>query len=58
MLAIQALKKQEILLVRKAALIYGVPNLTLHNQLYGIDNRVESRVNLTKLTKIKENSIK
>ena len=58
LLAIQALKKQEKLSVSEAARIYDIPRTTLQDRIRGVHNRVESRANSFKLTKIKENSLK
>jgi predicted transcriptional regulator len=58
LIAIQAIKKQEKLSIRQAAEIYNIPYTTLYARLHGRKNRVESRANSTKLTEIKENSLK
>lgn len=57
LLAIQAIKKQGKLSIRKAADIYDVPRSTLHARLHGRENRVELRANCFKLTEIEENSL-
>ena len=58
LLAIQAIKKQEKLSIRQAALTYDIPYTTLYARLHGRQNRVESYPNSSKLTKIEENSLK
>ena len=58
LLAIQAIKKQEKLLIREAARIYNIPYTTLYARLRGRQNRVELRANSFKLTEIEENSLK
>ena len=57
LLAIQAIKKQGKLSIRKAADTYDVPRSTLHARLHGRENRVELRANCFKLTEIEENSL-
>src|SRR3978361_957890 len=58
LVAIQAIKKQEKLTIRQAALIYDIPRATLQDRLKGVENRVELRANSSKLTEIEENSLK
>lgn len=58
LLAIQAIKKQEKLSIRQAALIYDIPKSTLYERIHGVKNRVESRAKSFKLTEIEENSLK
>ncbi|KAJ5938289.1 hypothetical protein N7466_001423 [Penicillium verhagenii] len=52
------IKKQEKLSIRQAAEIYDIPKSTLYDRINGVNNRVESRANSTKLTEIEENSLK
>ena len=58
LLAIQAIKKQEISAIREAARRFNVPESTLRTHLRRTIFRANSRVNLSKLTKIKEKSLK
>ena len=44
-LAISALKKQQISSVRQAARVYTVPESTLRDRLHGSVNRAEKRAN-------------
>jgi hypothetical protein len=57
LLAIQAIKNQEISSVRKAARIYNVPETTLRDRRHGTTNRAISRANSHKLTEIEEESL-
>ena len=57
LLAIQAIKNQEISSVHKAAHIYKVPETTLCEHCHGIINRVISCTNSHKLTEIEEQSL-
>jgi hypothetical protein len=45
LLAIQAIKNQEISSIRGAARCFNVPKSTLRTRLYGVKNRADSRVN-------------
>lgn len=58
LLAIQAIEKREKLSIREAARIYDVPRTTLQARIHGRKNRVDLRVNSSKLTKTEENSLK
>ena len=57
LLAIQAIKNQEIASIRQAALYYNVPKSTLYTRLHGTTNRSETRANSHKLTEIEEESL-
>jgi hypothetical protein len=57
LLAIQALKNQEIASTREAARRFNVPNSTLSTRLKGVQNRAISRANSHKLTDIEEESL-
>ena len=57
LLAIQAIKNQEISTVTRAACTFNVPRSTLRRRLQGVQNRVESRANSHKLTEIEEESL-
>jgi hypothetical protein len=58
LLAIQAIKNQEISSIREAARIFAVPRSTLITRLRGVQNRASSRSNSHKLTEIEEESLK
>jgi transposase len=58
LLAIQAIKKEEISSIRDAANRFQVPRSTLQRRLRGTSNRAESRANNHKLTQIDEDSLK
>ena len=57
LLAIQAIKKQEITSIQEAANQFNVPRTTLRRRLTGCTNRHESRANNHKLTQIEEESL-
>ncbi|CDM38174.1 Probable transposable element [Penicillium roqueforti FM164] len=57
LLAIQAIKSQEISSIREAARRFDVPETTLRRRLRGITNRATSRANSHKLTEIEEESL-
>jgi hypothetical protein len=57
LLAIQAIKNQEITSVREAARCFNVPRTTLQDRLRGHQPRAETRANSHKLTAIKEESL-
>ena len=57
LLAIQAIKKQEIPSIREAARRFNVPFSSLRNRLNGLTNRSETRANCQKLTDIEEDSL-
>jgi hypothetical protein len=57
LLAIQAIKNQEISNIARAAYTFNVPRSTLRRRLQGVQNRVESRANNHKLTEIEEESL-
>jgi hypothetical protein len=57
LLAIQAIKNQDISNVTRAAYTFNVPRSTLRRRLQGVQNRVESRANSHKLTEIEEESL-
>ncbi|RJE25947.1 Pogo transposable element [Aspergillus sclerotialis] len=57
LLAIQAIKKQEISTIREAARRFEVPKSTLLRRLNNIPNRAETRANNYKLTEIEEESL-
>ena len=50
LLAIQAIKNQEISSVRQAARVYIVPESSLQDQLHSSTNRAEKRANGHKMT--------
>ena len=54
LLAIQAIKNQEISNTARAAYTFNVPRSTLRRRLQGVQNRAESRANSHKLTEIGE----
>jgi hypothetical protein len=56
-LAISALKKQEIRNVREAARVYNVPRTTLQRRLNGQSFRAETRANGHKMTQNEEESL-
>lgn len=58
LLAIEAIKKQEIPSIREAARWFDVPRTTLQDRLHGHQNRGEARANNHKLTQIEEESLK
>ena len=58
LLAIQAIKNQEISATREAARRYNVPRSTLSARLRGVTNRANSRANSHKLTEIEEESLR
>ena len=58
LLAIQAIKKQEISSIQEAARLFNIPRTTLRRRLAGTTNRVETRANSHKLTKIEEDSLR
>ena len=57
MLAVQAIKKQEIDSIREAVRRFNVPKSTLLRRLNNTPNRIESRANNHKLTEIEEESL-
>ncbi|CRL20012.1 Helix-turn-helix, Psq [Penicillium camemberti] len=57
LLAIQAIKKQEISAIREAARRFNIPESTLRSRLRGTTFRANSRANLYKLTEIEEESL-
>ena len=57
LLAIQAIKKQEIRAIREAARHFNVPESTLRARLRGTTIRSETRANSHKLTEIEEQSL-
>jgi hypothetical protein len=57
LLAIQAIKNQEIRAIREAARIFEVPETSLRRRLNGSTNRAETRANGHKLTQIEEESL-
>ena len=57
LLAVQAIKKQEISTICEAARRFSVPKSTLSTRLQGRQNCVNSRANSHKLTEIKEQSL-
>ena len=57
MLAIQAIKKQEILSISEAARHFGIPQTILRDRLHGHQNRSKARANSHKLTKLEEESL-
>jgi hypothetical protein len=58
LLAIQAIKNQEISTIQEAARLFNIPRTTLRRRLAGTANRVETRVNSYKLTQIEEESLR
>ena len=54
LVAIQAIKNQEKLTIRQAALIYDILRATLQDRLKGVENLVELRANSSKLTEIEK----
>ena len=54
LLAIQALKKDQILSIRAAARSYGIPHTTLVDRLHGCPTRKDSQSKNQKLTPIEE----
>ena len=57
LLAVQAIKKQEISTIREAARRFNVPKSTLSTRLQDRQNCANSRANSHKLTEIKEQSL-
>jgi hypothetical protein len=57
LLAIQAIKNQELSSIRKAAEVFDVPRSTLTTRLNGITYRAETRANSHKLTTFEEQSL-
>ena len=57
LLAIQAIKKQEIISIREAARHFTVPEATLRRRLRGVPSRSETRANGFKLDAIEEESL-
>lgn len=57
LLAIQAIKTQQISAIREAARRFNVPRSTLSTRLQGVQNRANSRANSHKLTEIEEQSL-
>ena len=57
LLAIQAIKNQEISSVHKAVCIYKVSETTIHQHHHSIRNRAISCANSHKLTEIEEESL-
>src|SRR3954452_18080676 len=57
LLAIQAIKKQEITSIREAARHFNIPRTTLQDRLHGHQSRAEIRPNGYKLTEIEEQSL-
>jgi hypothetical protein len=57
LLAIKAIKNQEITSIREAARRFEVPHSTLYDRLRGYQFRRESRANGHKLTEIEEKSL-
>ena len=57
LLAIQAIKKQEINSICEAVCHFNVPKSTLLRRLINTPNRIESRANNHKLTEIEEESL-
>jgi predicted HTH domain antitoxin len=58
LLAIQAIQKKEISIVQQAARLFNIPRTTLRRRLASTTNRVKTRANSYKLTKIKEDSLR
>jgi AraC-like DNA-binding protein len=57
LLAIQAIKKQEIPSIRDIARQFNVPRTTLQRRVAGLPFRAETRANSHKLTEIEEESL-
>ena len=57
LLAIQAIKNQEINVIREAARRFNVSEPTLRRRLRGVQNRVDLRVNSHKLTETEEETL-
>ena len=57
LLAIQAIRKQEIPSIREAARRFTVPESTLRTRLHGTTYRANTRANSYKLTISKEESL-
>ena len=58
LLAIQALKNEEISTIREAARRFDVPDRTLRRRLAGHTSRSTTRANNHKLTQLEEESLK
>jgi hypothetical protein len=58
LLAIEAIKKQEISSIREAARVFSVSDRTLRRRLTGHQNRSNTRANNHKLTQTEEESLK
>ncbi|RJE16853.1 Pogo transposable element [Aspergillus sclerotialis] len=58
LLAIQAIQKQEISVIREAARRFNIPESTLRTRLRGTTYRGETRANGYKLTEIEEESLR
>jgi hypothetical protein len=58
LLAIQIIQKKEIFSIQEAARLFNIPRTTLRRRLAGATNRVETRANGYKLTKIEEESLR
>jgi hypothetical protein len=56
-LAISTLKNKEISNIHRAAEIFNVPRSTLHDQLNGIQYRIEKRANGHRLSPTQEESL-
>ena len=56
-LAISALKKQQISSIRQAARVYTIPESTLRDRLHGSVNRAEKHANGHKMTQNEEESL-
>lgn len=57
LLAVEAIKKQEITAIAEAARRFNIPRTTLRDRLSGHQNRTEKRANNHKLNKNEENSL-
>jgi hypothetical protein len=57
LLAVSAIKKQEIKSIREAARIFNVSDRTIRRRLNGTISRTETRANCHKLTEIQEHSL-
>jgi hypothetical protein len=57
LLAIQAIKKEEIRTIAAATRTFNIPRSTLRDRLNGYAERSTVRVNLYKLTETKEESL-
>jgi hypothetical protein len=57
-LAINALKKDQITKIREAARVYDVPESTLRDRLRGRSNRTSTRANCLRLSQTEEESLK